>query len=74
MEVGIHQIRKLAASHSIQAGHEEQVVKEKMGFSEIKMLRKNYIAQVPRLKVACVLSGGTFIPDRVHELSESDSD
>ena len=74
VDVGIHQIRKLPASHSIQAGQKEQIVKEKMGFSEVKILRKNYIAQVPKLKVACVLPGGTFIPNRMHELSESDSD
>ena len=74
VEVGIHQIRKLAASHSIQAGQNEQTIKEKMGFSEVNILRKNYIAQVSNLKVACVLPGGTFIPKRAHDLSESDSD
>ena len=37
-DVGIHQIRKLAASHSIQEGQDEQTIKEKMGFSEIRNL------------------------------------
>ena len=74
VEVGIHQIRKLAASHSIQACQNEQTIKEKMGFSEVNILRKNYIAQVSNLKVACVLPGGTFISKRAHDLSESDSD
>ena len=72
--IGMHQVRKLAASHALQEGQDEQVIKVKMGFSEVRILRKNYIAPVPRLKVACVLPGGTFIPDRTHELSDSDSD
>ena len=74
VEVGIHQIRKLAASRSVQAGHNEHTIKEKMGFSEVKILRKNYIARVPNLKVTCVFPGGTFIPNRAHTISESDSD
>ena len=57
-DVGIHQILKLAASHSIQEGQDEQTIKEKMGFSEIRNLRKIYIAQVTSLKVACGLPGG----------------
>ena len=68
IEVGIHQIRKLAASHSTQAGHNERIIKEKMGFSEVKILKKNYIAKVPDLKVACVLPGGSFIPNRTHSV------
>ena len=74
VNVGIHQIRKLASSHAIRAGQKERIIKEKMGFSEVKILRKNYITQVPSLKVTCVLPGGTFIPNRAHVLSESDSD
>ena len=74
VEVGVHQIRKLAASHSIKAGHDERIIKEKMGFSEVKILRKNYIARVPDLSIACVLPGGSFIPTNPHSLSDSDSD
>ena len=74
VEVGVHQIRKLAASHSTQAGHNERTIKEKMGFSEVKILRKNYIAKVPDLRIAWVLPGGSFIPNNAHSLSESDSD
>ena len=74
VEVGVHQIRKLAASHSTQAGHNERVIKEKIGFSEVKILKKNYIAKVPDLKVACVLQGGSFIPNNAYSLSKSDSD
>ena len=72
--IGIHQTRKLAAAYSLQVGHDEQVVKSKMGFSEVRILRKNYIAAVPALREACVLPGGSFIPDRTHEFSDSDSD
>ena len=74
VEVGVHQIRKLAASHSTQAGHNERTIKEKMGFSEVKILKKNYIARVPGLSIACVLPGGSFIPINAHSLSDSDSD
>ena len=73
-EVGIHQIRKLAASHAMCEGQDEEVVKSKMGFSEVRIFRKNYVAPVSKLKVACVLPGGTCIPNRTHELSDSDSD
>ena len=72
VEIGIHQSRKLAAAYSLQVGQDEQVVKSKMGFSEIRILRKNYVAPVPELREACVLPGGSFIPDRTHELSDSD--
>ena len=74
VEISIHQTRKFAASYSIQVGHDEQVVKSRMGFSEVRILRKNYIALVPQLRVACVLLGGPFIPDRTHEMSDSESD
>ena len=73
-EVGIHQIRKLAASHAMCEGQDEEVVKSKMGFSEVRIFRKNYVAPVSKLKVACVLPGGTCIPNRTHKLSDSDSD
>ena len=74
MEISVHQTRKFAASYSIQVGHDEQVVRSRMGFSEVKILRKNYVAPVPPLQVACVLPGGSFLPVRTHELSDSDSD
>ena len=72
VEVGVHQIRKLAASHSFKAGHNIDVIKDKMGFSEIKILKKNYIAKVPDLSIACVLPGGTFFPNVPHSPSDSD--
>ena len=65
-------MRKLAASYAIQVGQEEHQVKVKLGFSDVRILRKNYVAQVPPLKEACVLPGGTFIPNRDHEFSDSD--
>ena len=73
VDIGIHQTRKLAAAYSLQVGHDE-VVKSKIGFSELRILRKNYFVPVPALREACVLPGGTFIPDRTHEFSDSDSD
>ena len=51
MEVGIHQIRKLAASHSVQAGHNELTIKEKMGFSEVRILRKITLLRFRILKL-----------------------
>ena len=70
--IGIHQMRKLAATYASLAGHEEQQIRIKLGFSDVRILRKNYIAQAPPLREACVLPGGTFIPSRVHEFSDSD--
>ena len=70
----ILQIRKLAASHSVQADHNELTIKEKMGFSEIINLEKFTLLRFRIFKVACVLPGGVFIPFRAHDLSESDSD
>ena len=72
IHIGIHQMRKLAASYAIQVGQEEQQVKIKLGFSDVRILRKNYVAQAPPLKEACVLPGGIFIPNRGHEFSDSD--
>ena len=47
----------------------------RLNFStEVRILRKNYIAPVPQLRVACVLPGGPFFPDRTHEMSDSESD
>ena len=72
IHIGIHQMRKLAASYAIQVGQEEQQVKIKLGFSDVRILRKNYVAQAPPLKEACVLPGGIFIPNRGLEFSDSD--
>ena len=71
-EVKILLRHKLAASYAIQVGQEEQQVKIKLGFSDVRILRKNYVAQAPPLKEACVLPGGIFIPNRGHEFSDSD--
>ena len=73
VDLGIHQLRNLAASHALNEGQDEQLIKVKMGFWEVRILRKNYIAPVPNLKVACILPGGSCILDRTHELSDSDS-
>ena len=72
MAVGPHQMRKLAASHSRLVGINEEKIKKFMGFSSLTILRKNYIASVPPLKVACVLPGGPFIPAPNNQLSDSD--
>ena len=71
--IGIHQMRKLAATYAIQAGQDEQLIKVKLGFSDVRILRKNYIAEAPQLREACILPGGSFIPNRDHELSDTDS-
>ena len=55
-----HQMRKFAASYSHQVGHDEEKVQVVMGFSSLKVLRKNYQADVPPLEYPCVLPGGSF--------------
>ena len=72
--IGVHQMRKLAATYAIQVGQDEQVVKVKLGFSTVRILRKNYVAEAPSLREACVLPGGSFVPNREQEFSDSDSD
>ena len=72
--IGVHQMRKLAATYAIKVGQPEEKVRVKLGFSAVRIMRKNYVAEAPPLRVACVLPGGTSIPDRSHELSDSDSD
>ena len=72
--IGVHHMRKLAATYAIQVGQPEDRVRVKLGFSSVRIMRKNYVAEAPPLRVACVLPGGAFIPDRSHELSDSDSD
>ena len=60
--IGIHQMRKLAATYAIKAGQDEKLVKVKLGFSDVRNLRKNYVAEAPQLREACVLPGGSFMP------------
>lgn len=73
VSVGPHQMRKFAASYSLHLGHPPESVWKKMGFSSLSILKKNYLAQsVPPLLMPCVLPGGTHIPPRVEDLSESD--
>ena len=61
IKIGPHQMRKLSASHAWKVGQDEEVIRENMGFASVNM-RKNYIAKVPNLNVACVLPGGSFSP------------
>ena len=64
---------ELAATYAIKVGQPEEMVRVKLGFSALRIMKKNYVADAPPLRVACVLPGGPFIPDRSHELSDSDS-
>ena len=73
-KVGPHQMRKLSASLSRWAGHEERTLMKVMGFSSVTILRKNYVAGVPPLNIACVLPGGPYFPPGGSALSESDSE
>ena len=61
-QVTPHQMRKFAASYSHQLGQDEEKVRQVMGFSSLKVLKKNYQAQVPPLELPCVLPGGSFLP------------
>ena len=70
--VGPHQMRKFAASYSSMVGQDEECVVCVMGFASNKILRKNYVAQVPPLMVPCVLPGGPFLARRDHALSDSE--
>ena len=70
--VGPHQMRKFAASYSSMVGQDEETVVRVMGFSSNRILRKNYVAPVPPLKVPCVLPGGPFLARRDHDLSDSE--
>ena len=74
ISIGPHQMRKLGASHSKNVGHDENLMKRVMGFSSLNILRKNYIAGVPPLNIACVLPGGPYFPPTGSELSDSDSE
>ena len=70
--IGIHQMRKLAATYAWKVGRSEELVREKLGFYSLRILKKNYIAEAPELREACVLPGGAFIPNRDHEMSDSE--
>ena len=61
-QVTPHQMRKFAASYSHQLGQDEEKVRQVMGFSSLKVLKKNYQAQVPPPELPCVLPGGSFSP------------
>ena len=72
VSIGPHQMRKFAASYSSMVGQDEEEVVRVMGFSSNRILRKNYVAQVPPLLVPCVLPGGPFLARKDHTLSDSD--
>ena len=72
VRIGPHQMRKLAASASKQAGQDEATVRKVMGFSSLAILRKNYHSEIPPLDTPCVLPGGTFIPAEYNYTSDSD--
>ena len=74
IKIGPHQMRKLGASLSHKVGQDEDHVRKVMGFSSMGILRKNYIADVPSLNIACVLPGGPYFPRRGTEISDTDSD
>ena len=61
--VSPHQMRKLCASYMIQVGSDMAQLRKRLGSKSDKVLCKNYIAEVPPLKVACVLPGGPFVPN-----------
>ena len=69
VEIGPHQMRKLSASYASLVGQAELSVHKVMGFSSLKIFRKNYVAWVPPLLVSCVLPGGPFLARNARELS-----
>ena len=71
VEIGPHQMRKLSASYASLVGQAEISVRKVMGFSSLKIFRKNYVAWVPPLLVSCVLPGGSFLA-RNDQCSDSD--
>ena len=72
VEIGPHQMRKFSASYASLVGQAELCVQKVMGFSSLKIFRKNYVAWVPPLLVTCVLPGGTFLAGNGHVTSDSD--
>ena len=62
--IGPHHMRKLAASYSaIMMGDSrglERVLMDRMGYKSMKVLKKNYISNVPDLKFKCVVPLGTY--------------
>ena len=73
-KIGPHQMRKLSASHARKIGQNEDTVRKVMGFSSVKILRKNYVSDVSPLNIACVLPGGPYFPPGGDDLSDSDSE
>ena len=53
-------MRLMAVTYDIQAGQDEQLIIVKLGFSDVRILSKNYIAEDPQLREACVLPGGSL--------------
>ena len=74
ISIGPHQMRKLGASHSRNVGHNEELLKNVMGFSSVSILRKNYIPRLPPLTIAGVLPGSPYLPPVGTEMAASDSD
>ena len=66
ISIGPHHMRKLAASYSaVLMGDSrglERVLMDRMGYKSMKVLKKNYISNVPDLKFKCVVPVGTYSP------------
>ena len=66
ISIGPHHMRKLAASYSaVMMGDSrglERVLMDRMGYKSMKVLKKNYISNVPDLKFKCVVPLGTYTP------------
>ena len=64
ISIGPHHMRKLAASYSaVMMGDSrglERVLMDRMGYKSMKVLKKNYISNVPELKFKCVVPLGTY--------------
>ena len=56
-----HQMRGLAASYPVWAGHDPELVRTRLGLSYMKFLLDHYVDEIPDLEVACVLPG-PFLP------------
>ena len=72
VHIGPHQMRKFAASYASLVGQDEEYVWRVMGFSSLKIFRKNYVSPVPPLVVPCVLPGGPYLARRDHSMSDSE--
>ena len=66
VDIGPHQMRKLAASYSykLALGDPSLTAKmqERMGCKSMVILQKSYINPVPQLDSKCVLPVGTYYP------------